>query len=350
MLSITLLSQPHFCTSALPHESPCEPCRYYGFDTVRSISAFLVVGCHLSIWTSDAASAFLRYNQIAVPLFAAISGFLLSRSINKETTGTVLRKRVVRLVPVHIIWTVVYLTVFSLTDLFLNTPAGYLRSMSPLFLAKAFLRGSATVHLWFLPSILFSSVVLILTDRFLPRFKWLYLAASVFVLFAATFLNNHFANYDMRLFGYLLMGFGLFRLLSETSFPNIGKATIPLWILSVLSYGWLKGLFSGFYLDYILVLLTMIVFSDKSIPKNRISAFFSSTSLMVYLVHLLVACFVALAVKHFCREPVGILVTLSMWLFIFLFSTAFSFFCGKLINYSQRFYRSHFQISAPAKE
>ena len=337
-------------SSALPHESPCEPCRYYGFDTVRSISACLVVGCHLSIRTSDAASAFLRYNQIAIPLFAAISGFLLSRSVDNETTGTVLRKRVVRLVPVHVIWTVVYLTAFSLTDQFLNTPVGYLQNMSPLFLAKAFLRGCATVHLWFLPSILYSSVVLVLTDHFLPRFKWLYLAVSVFVLFATAFLNNHFANYDMRLFGYLLMGFGLFRLLSETAFSNIGKTTIPLWILSVLSYGWLKGLFAGFYLDYILVLLTVIVFSDKSIPKNRISAFFSSASLMVYLVHLLVACFVALAVKHFCREPVGIFVTLSMWLFIFLFSTVFSFFCRKLINYSRQICRSHYQTSASTKE
>ena len=336
-------------SSALPHESPCEPCRYYGFDTVRSISAFLVVGCHLSIRTSDAASAFLRYNQIAIPLFAAISGFLLSRSVDNETTGTVLRKRVVRLVPVHVIWTVVYLTAFSLTDHFLNTPVGYLQNMSPLFLAKAFLRGCATVHLWFLPSILYSSIVLVLIDRFLPRQKWLYIVASVPVFAASEVFNNHFANYDLRLLGYLLMGFGLFRVLEGPSFKIITKAAVPLLLIAVFLFGCFTNPFAVSALEYVLVLLTMVVFSDKRIPKYRIIAFISSMSLLVYLVHILVACSVALTIKHFSSGPVGIPATISIWLLIFLISMALAYLCRKLIPYLRLFCMSLFHVSAAGK-
>ena len=329
-----------------PPASTPEACRYYGFDTVRSISALLVVGCHLPIQTSESAAWCFRYNQFAVPLFAAISGFLLSQSVDRDTTETILRKRVARILPLHIVWTVVYLIAFSLTDYFLNIPDGYLRNMSLIFLVKAFLRGCATVHLWFLPSLLCSSIALVFLDRFLPRQKWLYLVVSALVLSLGAVRNSHFVLYDMRLFGYLLMGFGLFRILGGATFTNLAKAAIPFWCIGVLSFSWLRNLLPDFCLEYVIVLMTMIVFSDKRIPGNRISAFFSSTSLHVYLVHLLVAYFVTVAIRHFYRNPLGPLMVISMWLFIFFFSAVFSFFCGKLTQTLRRFCTSHIHIAA----
>lgn len=336
-------------SSASSRNTPRESCRYYGFDIIRSISVFLVVGCHLAIGTSDAASACLHYNRIAVPLFSATSGFLLSLSVDKDTTGSVLRKRVIRIVPVQVVWTIVYLIAFSLSSVFLNYPPDYLRNMSLMFLVKAFLRGCASIHLWFLPSILYSSIVLVLIDRFLPRQKWLYIVASAPVFAASEVFNNHFANYDLRLLGYLLMGFGLFRVLEEPSFKIITKAAVPLLLIAVFLFGCFTNPFAVSVLEYVLVLLTMVVFSDKRIPKYRIIAFISSLSLLVYLVHILVACFVALAIKHFSSDPVGIPAAISIWLLNFLISMALAYLCRKLIPYLRLFCMSLFHISAAGK-
>jgi peptidoglycan/LPS O-acetylase OafA/YrhL len=314
--------------------------RCYGFDIIRGIAAFLVVSCHLSISTTDAATLILRYNQIAVGLFAAISGFLLSQTIDRVSTKDVIKKRFARIVPLHVIWSIIYLSAFSLSDCFLHTPVGYLQNINLVFIAKAFLRGCATVHLWFLPSLFYSSILLVFIDRLFPRKKIMYLVASAIVLFGAALLNNHLAYYDIRLLAFLLMGFGLFRILPESSLSISTKKALFLWLIAVLLYGFFYGHIHRYIIDFILILVTMIVFSDKRIPRTQVGTFFSSVSLLVYLVHVLIATLLSSFIKRFFHMPAGILLMFSTWLLVFFLSVVFSWSCNKLLKRLKESFKS----------
>ena len=167
-------------TSAISSKSIINQ-RYYGFDLLKGISAFLIVGCHLKIKTTDAISTHLCFNEVGVALFAAISGFFLALSLEKETPKTVIWKRVSRLLPIHLFATIFYLAALSLFCYFLHSPSDYLDRMSLRFIVKSFLRGSAEVHLWFLPSLLYSSIAVVILHQFLSLIKRPRLNAHIYI-------------------------------------------------------------------------------------------------------------------------------------------------------------------------
>ncbi len=97
--------------------------RNYKIDTLRTITALLVILLHttanymytqidnLSFWVVATLNAF---TQVAVPIFVMISGsFLLGRD---EDLKPFLKKRVVRILPPLIFWTIIYLFYRTLTS------------------------------------------------------------------------------------------------------------------------------------------------------------------------------------------------------------------------------------------
>ena len=313
-------------------------CRYYGFDLLRALSAFIIIGAHLSIQTTDIASQLMRYTRGAVGLFAALSGFLLALALDNETGWIVIRKRIARLLPLHVFWTIFYIVALSFLSTCFNSPPGYTEKMSFNFLVKAFLRGSAEIHLWFLSSLLYSSIAIVALDSILPNKikKLCYIIASAAALFISSSFNSHFADYDIRLLGFLLLGAGLYHIRDYFTMPLIKKTAVLFWFFSFFSYWIVFDYVHGNVLDFVLVSLTIVIFGDTRIKKNRTVSFFSTASLIVYLIHPLLARVVSLVLKHYHHGAVGVALTLAIWFFVYFLSVLFALYYGKFLNLIRR--------------
>ncbi len=84
--------------------------RLYGIDILRGIAAFGIVGCHLLTEPRTAAgSAILHFCGMNVAVFAVLAGYFTH--ILPEGLGASLRHRLGRLVPIYVLWTLVFLFV-----------------------------------------------------------------------------------------------------------------------------------------------------------------------------------------------------------------------------------------------
>lgn len=307
--------------------------RYNGLDWLRGLAALSVVAVHLSVGTTSSWVRVAAFgSQTGVDLFAVASGFLLAilldGSRDKPIWGLITH-RAARLIPTYLMWTAFYLIALSLLDWGFGVPHGYLAKLSPRFLVTAVLRGAAEVHLWFVPSLFFASVVLIAADR-LPwtalRNAWAYLVCGAAIALSGSYIGTNFFCHDVRLFGWVMLGMGLSRVVrsldASDGLRRVRRfavfALLPAFVACLFAQGTVLWLVA----DMAAVLLLMLAFSDPGIPRSRIGAFLSRTSLGVYYFHVFVSRALSIAIRRWHLEPLDFWFSLSLWLLVWLIALA----------------------------
>ena len=307
--------------------------RYNGLDWLRGLAALSVVAVHLSVGTTPSWARVAAFgSQTGVDLFAVASGFLLAILLDgsrEKPMWGLIAHRAARLVPTYLMWTAFYLVALSLLDWGFGVPHGYLANLGPRFIVTAVLRGAAEVHLWFVPSLFFASVVLIAADR-LPwaalRNAWAYLACGAAIALFGSYIGTNFFCHDVRLFGWVMLGMGLSRVVrnleASDGLRRVRRlavfALVPAFAACVFAQGTVLWLVA----DMAAVLLLMLAFSNPAIPRARIGAFLSRTSLGVYYFHVFVSRALSIAIRRWDLEPLDIWLSLSLWLLVWLIALA----------------------------
>ncbi len=312
---------------------PGEAARYNGFDWLRGFAALFIVAVHLSVGTTPAWTYISTFgSDVGIEIFAAISGFLLAILIDKSRDrqiGHLIIHRAKRLLPTYLMWTAAYLVALSLLDLAFGTPRGYLAGLSPCFIAKAVFRGSAEVHLWFVPCLFIASALLIIVDR-IPWAKlrggWAYLIGGVMIGFVGDYWETRFVHYDVRLFGWLMFGMGLSRLVrrshASAALQRIRRGAALVVVPAMIAHVLLQNSIYWHAIDFIVVLTLLLALSAPSIPSSRVASFLSRTSLSVYYVHLLIARLFSVAIRANHLEPLNMVHSLGLWALVWLTSLA----------------------------
>ena len=319
--------------------------RYNGLDWLRGLAALSVVAVHLSVGTTPSWARVAAFgSQTGVDLFAVVSGFLLAILLDGSRDRPIrglISHRTARLIPTYLMWTAFYLVALSLLDWGFGVPHGYLAKLSPRFAVTAVLRGAAEVHLWFVPSLFFASVALIAADR-LPwaalRNAWAYLVCGAAIALAGSYAGTNFSCHDVRLFGWVTLGIGLSRIVrgleASDGLRRVRRfavfALLPAFAACVYTWGtalWLVA-------DMVAVLLLMLAFSNPAIPRSRIGAFLSRTSLGVYYFHVFVSRALSVAIRRWHLEPLDMRQSLCLWLLVWL--VAFATACAAVLLVSPR--------------
>lgn len=134
--------------------------KYAAIDIAKYVSALLVVCIHTYPFyeISETFNTFFMQTicRIAVPFFFTTSGFFFFRKYGddpEENTNN-LRKYIMRLLKIYLIWTVIYLP-YTIWDQY---QAGFSILGVFSYIRDFFLNGSY-YHLWFLPALMLASVI-----------------------------------------------------------------------------------------------------------------------------------------------------------------------------------------------
>lgn len=134
--------------------------RHLGIDAVRFIASIAVVLIHtvspqnveFGVDTGGAVGQLCRF---AVPFYFIASGyFLAKKGANVEYILQSVRRRIA---PVFIVWLLIYLAFMGNTE----------SLMTPTSIARLLITGGPAYHLWFLPALVFASIVALALRRFL---------------------------------------------------------------------------------------------------------------------------------------------------------------------------------------
>ena len=135
--------------------------QYASIDIARYVSALLVVCIHTFpfLEISETFNTYFIHTvcRLAVPFFFTTSGFFFFRnydSENEDLNETRLKKALIRLFRIYLIWTIIYLpyTIFDYTH------TGFHIKYLFTYVRDFFLNGSY-YHLWFLPALMLADVI-----------------------------------------------------------------------------------------------------------------------------------------------------------------------------------------------
>ena len=135
--------------------------QYASIDIARYVSALLVVCIHTFpfLEISETFNTYFIHTvcRLAVPFFFTTSGFFFFRnydSENEDLNETRLKKALIRLFRIYLIWTILYLpyTIFDYTH------TGFHIKYLFTYVRDFFLNGSY-YHLWFLPALMLADVI-----------------------------------------------------------------------------------------------------------------------------------------------------------------------------------------------
>ena len=126
-------------------------------------------------------------------------------------------------------------------------------------------------------------------------------------------LGGWYANYPLRLLGFLVTGIGMRRLS-----PSIGNGVLFLLVVfAAILHCVLNGLVFGFLLDWLVVCPAMILFSRLSVESARgarTAEFLGSTSMGVYLIHPLFTAGIGAVTRKFVAAPYGVISVVLDWI------------------------------------
>lgn len=134
--------------------------QYASIDIARYVSALLVVCIHTFpfLEISETFNTYFIHTvcRLAVPFFFTTSGFFFFRnydSENEDLNETRLKKALIRLFRIYLIWTIIYLpyTIFDYTH------TGFHIKYLFTYVRDFFLNGY--YHLWFLPALMLADVI-----------------------------------------------------------------------------------------------------------------------------------------------------------------------------------------------
>lgn len=239
---------------------------------MRVISIFAVVWIH-GCDTNKTAKSLQTYTAFAVPCFIIMSAFLMQMSCSTKTDRyiEVVYKRIKRLVPAYLAWTMLYLIFRFIKRSFIsNVPIDF-------DLISIVFCGGASYQLWFVPALLIWTVVFAPLVFFTTKCdNGNLLTASLFVL-AGTMLwagmkvgpfLHISSGYEMFGYmkgqtGYFVMGIGLWSLFKQIGIYNRNKFII-------VSIG-----ISTFLFALVLLNLGTEIFKNTFVPLYSLSIFVS---------------------------------------------------------------------------
>ena len=215
--------------------------RYGGIDLCRGIAAFAVVMVHSGDETwglpiSDLAIELRYWFYFAVPFFLATSFYFATRKLPLKINADFWRKKLRRIVIPYLIWSTVYLALYSLIWLLTNSGDRVEQLLADPLAVVLF--GAACYHLYFMP-LLFIGYLLLHGANYLAALKntktWLAIGClvSIGMYYGLSVSNNNF-----NLGTYTAFPDVLNRIEVESIFYPLGRTILVFlaWIIRCLPY------------------------------------------------------------------------------------------------------------------
>jgi surface polysaccharide O-acyltransferase-like enzyme len=181
-----------------PAAAPAKGKRLLGPDLFRVVAAFGVIEAHSLVgepWSEGTTQFKLFFRQFNIPFFLAASFFLLAPKLERHGVGSFFGTRWRRLIVPYLSWSAIYLTLRAGLYLASGQRDKLASTLGdPLGLL---LFGTAAVHLYFLPLLLFGEVAALGLARVLGRRVADPAVVAVIVLVALGL--TPFRNYDPHL-------------------------------------------------------------------------------------------------------------------------------------------------------
>ena len=290
-----------------------------GFQLLRGVAAFGIVGCHLSLNPMTSAARLLTgLCDFNVGVFAALAGVLMVDSVNRE--GYIAR-RFKRILPTYALWSLIYIASTTTFDLLFDGGQINPTYLTMDFWLKVVFIGDAACHLWFLICLFYAQMVL----REPLRYIHSWLAAALAIISGGIMIGLSIANegwfyyYPLRLAAFLATGYGLGVVLKQTSIfhlPKIGNGILWLIIAGVaMLHLALMDIIPGFARDWLAVGVIVIAFYNLKLQGRgaKVAAFLGATSMGVFLIHPLVTRGLSVILYRFTYSPYGAGVVLGEW-------------------------------------
>ena len=287
--------------------------RLVGFDFLRGVAAFGIVGCHLLLSPRTGAGTLVTgLCDMNVGAFAALSGYLMAFG-RWNGWGDYVKKRAGRILPVYAVWTVGYL-IFAALFQIMEDGAINARYGDPIFWARVVFWGAAATHLWFLASLFYAQVFMAGVFRKSAGYWWI--GVSLIVISSSAWFRNWYVIYPIRLLAFLMLGCGL---------AAIDTDQLKRWRWLVLSAAILGTVLhfvhlpwsTGFVKDWIAVgpiLMVFIAWSDRFTGHlTAVASFLGATSMGVYLLHPLFTKGIGIAIRRIFSAPYGVVPVMADW-------------------------------------
>ena len=295
--------------------------RLVSLDLLRGIAAFGIVGCHLSLSPRTEGGALVTsLCDFNVGLFAALAGFLMCGVNGWCDYASYIKKRVLRLVPTYLFWSIVFLAFTAVFDLLLDGGRIHPRYFTGEFWFSVLFRGGSAAHLWFLACLFYAQVLMALPfGRFNREWQgvlWVIIGGAV--LYGAVRIGWWYGWYPLRLLAFLMTGFGI-RLLVISNMDKLKRFSLLILVVALVAlvlHIALRGVVPGFYRDWIAVFPVLVGVANvevKSIRIGKIAAVLGATSMGVYLVHPLVTRGLSFFVTRQVAAPYSASVVIGEW-------------------------------------
>lgn len=289
--------------------------RVAGIDLLRGIAAFGIVGCHLSLSPRTAGGAWVTcLCDFNVGVFAAVAGFLMAKAKSGarggETFHDYVWKRVKRLLPTYFFWSVVFIVATSAFDLILD--GGHLNPKygTCAYWLRVIFLGDAATHLWFLACLLYAQILLQAFST-LPVGGGVWILLGLALIVPVDLVGNWFCLYPLRLFAFLVTGYGLGRLSIKLSPFISGGVTV----LGLSAYVLLGGMVPAFMSGWVVTipLLSFFVSLPMKGRAAQVASTLGATSMGVYLIHPLFTRGLSVVWSRVSPSPFGAVSVVSEW-------------------------------------
>ncbi len=230
------------------------------------------------------------------------------------------KKRVLRLVPTYLFWSVVFLAFTAVFDLLLDGGRINPRYFSGEFWASALFRGGSAAHLWFLACLLYAQILMAIPfgkfNREWQGVLWVIIGGAV--LYGAVRIGGWYGWYPLRLLAFLMTGFGI-RLLVISNMDKLKRFSLLIFAVAVVVLGLhvaMRGVVHGFYRDWVAVFPVLIGVASveiKSVKIGRVAAILGATSMGVYLLHPLATRGLSVVVTRLIAAPYSASVVGAEW-------------------------------------
>ncbi len=286
-------------------------------ELLRGISAFGIVACHLNLSAMTSAGWNVRaLADMNVGLFAALSGFLMWKNNRNDSWVGYAKKRCVRLLPTYFVWTIGYVIFGFCFDLLVRhgiNPKWYSISYIPSVLFK----GNSACHLWFLIALLYSQLFFYVIAKYVKG--WFAIGVSfVGIIVIGYYHDNWYTYYLLRLFVFLVGGYGIRSLLEEKVESNLQKSMIWFIIVAIgiiAHYGFSKTI-PTFIRDWLVAIPLLIAFVYMPIRSERvgqIAEWLGATSMGVFLIHPVITAANNIWMPKAFSAPFGAMAVLIDW-------------------------------------
>ncbi len=294
----------------------------YSIDLLRGIAAFGIVACHLNLLPmTDAAWNLRWFSDMFVGLFAALSGYLMSKSEIRAWLPYA-QKRCVRILPTYAVWTVVFILFGLIFDYFVRHEINPKWS-SDGFVFSVIFQGGAAVQLWFLISLFYGQLLLGLLAIWFPNAKsWLWVIVGLVLLAISISLGwGFYGFYMLRLFAFLFVGYGVGKAKWVEGKQGAGLSMLAL-IAAVLVHFFVRSAIPAFARDMIVAIPLLVLAVKCSLPVRMvpIAKILGATSMGVFLIHPIIAAGFGIPIHRFFASPTGILPFALDWVAVWVAS------------------------------